>query len=546
MNKKSISPIIAVVLLITMTLTVASLLRVWYFGEQQESQERTSKIIEKESQKIEEEINVENYDDTNSTLYLRNVGLTSIDTNSIEIYEEGAPLSGYTFSSSTVPPGGVFTIYNITLMIEKTYRITTEVGYAETFKYNIGSVFIYPKEESIFSNGGSTTITAVTKDNFGNKIGNVTIQFQTTLGTFSESGTSAYTTSTDPAGEANATLVSDASIGRAKISVLAGNYTSMTSVTIEYWWDASWTKRRKITITENSGNDLTDYQVRLSVSHDADMQPDYDDLRFVDSEGNLLVYWIETSNPANATIWVKVPSIPKSSTATVYMYYGNALASSVSGGVATFDWFDDFAGAHTITDYTIEDVGNTNTPSNWAINTANGILYQHSNIYWNGNQRNIGSIIKTGVNLSNFEIMFKMRPVDNDTAGVCFDYLSRDNHYAFGFVVSDYWFGTSSVGSRREAYWQDSATTHQTLSYDTGSVSQSSVTSFIVRRYGDVIKVLQNGTEIFSVINSNLTSGDIGLFTNALDEAEFHPPFIIRRYIYPEPTYTIESEVSFT
>jgi len=547
MNKKSISPIIAVVLLITMTLTVASLLRVWYFSEQQQSQERTSKIIEKESQKIEEEINVENYDDTNSTLHLRNVGLTSIDTNSINIYEDGAPLSGYTFSSSTVPPGEAFTIYNISLTIGKTYRITTEVGYAEIFEYNVRSVFIYPEEESIFSNGGSTPVVGIVKDNFGNRVGSgIDVTFQTTLGIFSESGTSTYTTSTNPSGEATATLVSDTNTGRAKISALAGNYTSMTSVSIEYWWDSSWTKRKKIMIEENSGNDLTDYQIKMSVSYDSDMQPDYDDLRFVDSGGNLLDYWIETSNPANAVIWVKIPSIPESSTTTVYMYYGNALASSVSDGVVTFDWFDDFAGAHTITDYTIEDVGNTNTPSNWAINTVNGILYQHSNIYWNGNQRNIGSIIKTGVNLSNFEVMFKIKPVDNDTGGVCFDYVSQDNHYAFGFVVSDYWFGTSSTGSRREAYWQDSATTHQTLSYDTGSVSQSSVTSFIVRRYGDIIKVLQNGTEIFAVINSNLTSGDIGLFTNALDEAEFHPPFIIRKYIYPEPTYTIESEVSFT
>ena len=545
MNKKCISPIIAVVLLITITLTAASLLRVWYFNEQQQSQERTSGLIDKKIQEKEEEIDIESYD-TNGTLYIRNTGLTTINTDSIEIYEEENPLSGYTFSTSTLYSGDILAIWNLTLTIGKTYRITTEIGYTEIFEYNVGNVFLYSDDETIFNNGDSTTITAVTVDNFDNRVGNIDVTFQTTLGTFSESGTSTYTTSTNPSGEATATLVSDTNIGRAKISALAGNYTSMTSINIEYWWDSSWTKRKKITITENSGNDLTDYQMKMIIDYDADMQPDYDDLRFVDSEGNLLDYWIETSNPANAVIWVKIPSIPESSTTTVYMYYGNALASSVSDGVVTFDWFDDFAGAHTITDYTIEDVGNTNTPSNWAINTVNGILYQHSNIYWNGNQRNIGSIIKTGVNLSNFEVMFKIKPVDNDTGGVCFDYVSQDNHYAFGFVVSDYWFGTSSTGSRREAYWQDSATTHQTLSYDTGSVSQSSVTSFIVRRYGDIIKVLQNGTEIFSVINSNLTSGDIGLFTNALDEAEFHPPFIIRKYIYPEPTYTIESEVSFT
>ncbi|MCK4248114.1 MAG: DUF2341 domain-containing protein, partial [Methanomicrobia archaeon] len=325
MNKKCISPIIAVVLLITITLTAASLLRVWYFSEQQESQERTSGLIDKKIQETEEEIDAESYD-TNGTLYLRNTGLTTISTDSIMIYEEGAPLSGYTFSSSILYSGDVLAIWNLTLTIGKTYRITTEVGYTAIFEYNIGNVFLYPDEDTIFNNGDSTTITAITTDNFGNRLGGVGIQFQTTMGIFSESGTSTYTTSTDPSGEANATLVSDASTGRAKISALAGNYTSMTSVKIEYWWDILWTKRKKITIEENSGNDLTDYQVRLSISHDADMQPNYEDLRFIDSDHNELSYWIEDDTADPTTVWVKILSIPESSTGTVYMYYGNALA----------------------------------------------------------------------------------------------------------------------------------------------------------------------------------------------------------------------------
>ena len=335
MNKKCISPIIAVVLLITITLTAASLLRVWYFNEQQQSQERTSGLIDKKIQEKEEEIDIESYD-TNGTLYIRNTGLTTINTDSIEIYEEENPLSGYTFSTSTLYSGDILAIWNLTLTIGKTYRITTEIGYTEIFEYNVGNVFLYSDDETIFNNGDSTTITAVTVDNFDNRVGNIDVTFQTTLGTFSESGTSTYTTSTNPSGEATATLVSDTNIGRAKISALAGNYTSMTSVSIEYWWDSSWTKRKKITITENSGNDLTDYQIKFTIDYDADMQPDYDDLRFVDSEGNLLDYWIETSNPANAVIWVKIPSIPESSTTIVYMYYGNAGVSTTSSYESTF------------------------------------------------------------------------------------------------------------------------------------------------------------------------------------------------------------------
>jgi hypothetical protein len=253
------------------------------------------------------------------------------------IYEEGAPLSGYTFSSSILYSGDIVAIQNLPLTIGKTYRITTEVGYTTIFEYNVGNVFLDPEDKNIFNNGDSTIITAITVDNFRNRVGNISIQFQTTMGIFSESGTSTYTTSTDPSGEANATLVSDASTGRAKISALAGNYISMASVRIEYWWDILWTKRKKITIQENSGNGLTDYQVELSIPYDTDMQNDFDDLRFIDVEGNELSYWIEGYVAStSATVWVKVPEIPASSTATVYTYYGNAGVSTTSSYESTF------------------------------------------------------------------------------------------------------------------------------------------------------------------------------------------------------------------
>ena len=43
-----------------------------------------------------------------------------------------------------------------------------------------------------------------------------------------------------------------------------------------------------------------------------------------------------------ATTWVKVPSIPASSTKNIYMYYGNSSATLASNGFNTFDFFDDF------------------------------------------------------------------------------------------------------------------------------------------------------------------------------------------------------------
>ena len=114
-------------------------------------------------------------------------------------------------------------------------------------------------------------------------------------------------------------------------------------------WLSGWQYRRKITITENSGNNLTDYQVAIDLdSNNFDFSKansDGSDIRFTDSDGEtLLSYWIEEWDSANskAKIWVKVPSIPANSSTDIYMYYGNANAQSESDPEQVFDFWDDF------------------------------------------------------------------------------------------------------------------------------------------------------------------------------------------------------------
>ncbi len=536
MNKKCISPIIAVVLLITITLTAASLLRVWYFSEQQESQERTSGLIDKKIQETEEEIDAESYD-TNGTLYLRNTGLTTINTDSIMIYEEGAPLSGYTFSSSILYSGDTVAVWNLPLAIGKTYKITTEVGYTAIFEYNVGNVFLYPDDDIIFNNGDSTTITAITTDNFGNRLGGVGIQFQTTMGIFSESGTSTYTTSTDPSGEANATLVSDASTGRAKISALAGNYTSMTSVIIEYWWDISWTKRKKITIEENSGNDLTEYQLGITVAHDADMQPNYEDLRFIDSDHNELSYWIEDDTADPATVWVKILSIPESSTVTVYMYYGNALAASNSDPDATFVFFDSFES---------DTVGNE--PSKWTFGGCTAYFGGSGNGNSNADKYEVvsnsglgGNEVATpyGNNSLSLGSISAADPEDRYTG----EYESQQFDLPKNAKI-EYWIALydNSLDSGRDGMYIE--------------VMDSSDTQIVGDRWDGGYYGGGNGN---TSMNDSFTVSSTSSYPNAYiqfgmwgndnnnDEGKMQIDFVrVRSYIFPEPSYTMGSEESFS
>ena len=112
-----------------------------------------------------------------------------------------------------------------------------------------------------------------------------------------------------------------------------------------------------------SGSDrlLNDYQLKIAVPYDTDMQSDFDDLRFYDSDKMTeLAYWRESyAVNISATFWVKVPAIPEVGT-TIHMAYGDEGLSSASNGDNTFDFFDDFDG--------------TNIDSGkWSINSVNTI-----------------------------------------------------------------------------------------------------------------------------------------------------------------------------
>jgi len=99
--------------------------------------------------------------------------------------------------------------------------------------------------------------------------------------------------------------------------------------------------RRQVTVTEQSGNDLTDYQVLIELNSSnfdfSHANEDGSDIRFYDGN-NLYPYWIEKWDSANqeAKIWVKVPNILANGTTFFYMYYGNPDITSASDINSTF------------------------------------------------------------------------------------------------------------------------------------------------------------------------------------------------------------------
>jgi len=105
-----------------------------------------------------------------------------------------------------------------------------------------------------------------------------------------------------------------------------------------------WNYYRPILINNTQNpNSLTNYSILITLNtqsliSEGKMRPDCGDIRFTDSNSTLLNYWImpNTCNTNNTLIWVNILYIPGNSTKTIYLWYGNLNATSMSNFNATF------------------------------------------------------------------------------------------------------------------------------------------------------------------------------------------------------------------
>ncbi len=106
------------------------------------------------------------------------------------------------------------------------------------------------------------------------------------------------------------------------------------------WWNDSFYERQAINVTHD--NAITEYSILINVDYDSSMQPDFDDLRFIDSDDlTELPYYLQTkTNTVNASFWVKLDVA--NGNKTVYLYYDNPSVSSNSDFNTAFSYADDF------------------------------------------------------------------------------------------------------------------------------------------------------------------------------------------------------------
>ncbi len=111
--------------------------------------------------------------------------------------------------------------------------------------------------------------------------------------------------------------------------------------TFSAWVDPSFSRMRPIQITNTGVTGLQNYVAEFVIPYDSDMQSDYDDLRFTNTEGVLYQYWIlERTVGVQARVLVLIPWIGPLQTITLYMFYGNPAASDQGNFQSVFSWVD--------------------------------------------------------------------------------------------------------------------------------------------------------------------------------------------------------------
>ena len=303
-------------------------------------------------------------------------------------------------------------------------------------------------------------------------------------------------------------------------------------------WLQGWNYRKSHVINPSSGAG-TGYQIKITVHYgsgadsgsdvylNGKCNTDFSDIRFTDSSGSVLLpYWIESYTPSdNAVIWVKINDDLSTNPATIYIYYGNPNATSLSNGQATFDFFDDF---------------NTLDTSVWNVLTGSGGSVSVSNSLVKLDRANI--ITKTYI-LTDGIIEYRGYSASKEISGI----FRTSNNTAF-----DVFNATGTVGGH--GFYSDSSTPSWSHAIAVSNTIKASVGSPITIGKWYKFRAVLVGTQITftrfdddwiqeATVSYNndggLTSGYIGFRVDGTgngDRVAYYDWIRVRKYVSPEPT----------
>ena len=324
------------------------------------------------------------------------------------------------------------------------------------------------------------------------------------------------------------------------------------------WWNASWWRKRAITINLTKGTTPQNYTILLNISYDSDMEANFSDIRFVNgSENTALSYWIRDFAASDyANVWVRIDQNITPQNYTIYMYYDNGTtADSLSSNIDTF--FGGDGGFDSATGWVENDPG-----SGISINTSDSRLAWE---YFNMNDG--GYIYETAYrNTSNFSISLMINVTD--------DFNRQEFYFGAGTNISEVRSGHSFLGFN---FLESPAGTHSIRGflkdYETG-LAAGNITGDLdgTANYTNIkyyLEVTRTGTNVtfYADDDPNVRTAPIGYENNNTffapsykyffvaqsydggsnqGSSGYIDDFVARHYVEPEPTYTVGPENVFT
>jgi hypothetical protein len=187
--------------------------------------------------------------------------------------------------------------------------------------------------------------------------------------------------------------------------------------------------------------------------------------------------------------------------------------AAAMGGPAEFNidngsdllFFDDFNDGD-YSGWSIVDEGTNNAPSSWS--AASGVMVQSSNIFSYptdaSNIKRVGTYAyyAGGVGWLDYKLSLRIRSQDDDDIGVMFRYQDNNNYYRFSW--------DKQYGYRRLVKKQGGVFT--LLASDAVAYVINQTYQLQIIAQGNLLQVSVDGTSVFSVTDTGLSSGSIALY----------------------------------
>ena len=296
------------------------------------------------------------------------------------------------------------------------------------------------------------------------------------------------------------------------------------------WFDTSWSHRTAITVQENSGTDLADYSVSItldtaSLVSAGTLSSDGSDLRFTDAAGSELGHWVESGmNSASTVVWVRISTLSASSSEQIWAYHGNPGAANASDKSAAMLWWDDFS-TNTIANYDFQGLYGFQTES-WAIDASSGWAYNTNDRY------TAASLLPSGISVSD-DYYVETRAYTNDNDGLgCVGNVNTDGSEYYGGQTWDTASNRSGVCKNRS---------DQTCAASAGvSTHSGEIHTYVLKRHGGQITMGLDGTDRITLSDGSPLSGTrLGLLSDRNSPAGYFDYLLIRRWVSAEPTAVV-------